>query len=454
MFGRHDFAVRISDYIFALGSCAAIYLATARQAPHVSRRDHLWIAPLATILLALIFLSLGLADTAQTESYSLLFLIGASLLVQSPRIRGLKRQHLLLPFLSGILLGIATFLKTSNIVFVLAIIAEISLYSRRKRTRTILFMMGGFALWCVLQLAILALSGSLTEFIRISVSVVLHHTKEVSEFSITEVPQTVWTYVDLWSIITLLAIAIAVYRRHVGFLRAALSPFILLLAGVLAVLIQNKGWGYQYVVILPGLARLIAISGAYLYHFFKWRAPKAANPAAALIIAATLFISPSARRRIHYTLDAVQSVTNHSAYLAKLGSKESVYYPLCTDSLARYFDQHTTKQDRVFIFGDEPGAYWRADRLPATRFLYSLLFTSGVIAPSTLHTMEDSLARIKPALIVIEQDDTTHFRGRPETSASLVQTDPLFRPLKALILDSYLRSDSMCGKFIVYRRHT
>ena len=131
-------------------------------------------------------------------------------------------------------------------------------------------------------------------------------------------------------------------------------------------------------------------------------------------------MSPSARRRIHYSSDALLSIRNHPAYVATLGSRQSLYYPAGTDSLASYLSKHTTSKEDVFIFGEEPGAYWKADRMPATRFVYSLLFTSGVIPNADLLAMNDSIMRKKPAIIVIERFDTTAFRGKPETSESLM----------------------------------
>ncbi|MFI5201937.1 MAG: glycosyltransferase family 39 protein [Candidatus Kapaibacterium sp.] len=452
LFGPHGFAVRASDYVFAMFACAAVYAATARQAPHIGRSGQEWTTPLASILLILTLLSLGLADTAQTESYSLFFLIGASALVQSPRIRGLKRDSTRLIFIAGIFLGIATFFKTTNAVFLIAIAAEVWLYNRRRWIRAMIFLLAGFAAWCAVQLCVLAAMGSLEEYLRIASSVVMNHPNEVSTLRLSDVPRAMWTYVDVWGLLALIALIIAAFRRDRSFLRTALSPILLLAAGILAVLLQNKGWGYQYVVILPGLVWLCAISAGYVYDFLRSQVPKFAMPALTAVLLVTIFITPSARRRIHYTLDALESIRNHPAYLATLGAKQSLYYPLCTDSLATYLSNHTKPSDEVFIFGEEPGIYWRANRMPATRFVYSLLFTSGVIPQTYLQAIQDSLASKKPSVIVVERFDTTAFRHRPETSESLVETDPAFQSLRALIATQYAPSDTLCEKFLIYKR--
>src|SRR5665213_707517 len=406
IFGPHGFAVRASDYVFAMFACAAVYVVTLRQAPHSGRNGGEWTAPVASILLILTLLSLGLADTAQTESYSLVFLIGASVFVQSRRIPGLKRNDAALIFLAGIVLGIATFFKTTNAVFLVAIAVELWLYNRGRWIRAMLLLLAGFAAWCAVQLGVLAATGSLEEYLRIASSVMMNHPNELSQLRLSDVPRAVWTYVDVWSALALIALMIAAFRRDLSFLRAALSPILLLLAGIAAVLIQRKGWGYQYVVILPGLVWLCAMSAAYVYDFLRSHAPEFAMPTLIAVAMVTIFITPSAHRRIHYSWDAIQSIRDHPAYLATLGRKQSLYYPLCTDSLANYLAKNTQPSDEVYIVGDEPGAYWRSDRIPATRFVYSLLFTSGVIPDADLRAIQDSLIRKKPTIIVIERYDT------------------------------------------------
>ena len=65
-----------------------------------------------------------------------------------------------------------------------------------------------------------------------------------------------------------------------------------------------------------------------------------------------------------------------------LGAPHTLYFPKCTEELVLYLKQHTRESDEVFILGDEPGAYWQAGRLPASKYIYDLLFTSGVIPRS------------------------------------------------------------------------
>ncbi len=448
VFGRHEFAIRLSDYFFALVTMGAMFLATRRQtansANHLIRE---WSAPVSIMLLSLTLLSLGLADTAQTESYSLAFIIVAVAFVSVPAGNAFSRC-----FFAGILIGIATFFKTTNAIFLLPILLDLFYGDRKRWRRGMIVATLGFILWSGLQLGVLAIEGSLSEYLRISLSVVTHHSNEVSDFGAGSLPRAIWTYLDIWAILALAAIGAAIIRRDGSFLRLARMPLLLVAAGMVAVILQRKGWGYQNVVLLPGLLPLCAISATYLFELIRNRSRKIAICSAITVLLLTLSITPSARRRMHYLSDALLSARDHSAYIATLGSQRSLYYPTGTDSLAAYLRSHTTPQDEVFILGEEPGAYWRAARMPATRFVYTLLFNSGVIPDADIAAMNDSIAKKKPAMIVLERYDTTTFRGRAETSESLIEKDLRFQSMRTLLASSYKPGDTVGDKFLIYRR--
>jgi hypothetical protein len=226
-------------------------------------------------------------------------------------------------------------------------------------------------------------------------------------------------------------------------------PILYLAFGLLAVYVQHKGWGYHYVITHPGLLSMSAIGGLYLLDLLRHRSRILAYAAVALLVGATLIATPSARRRLHYVTD---SFKDRGTYVASLGAKHSLYYPVCTDSLVAYLKRTTTPNDSVFIFGEEPGAYWRSDRAPANRYIYSLLFTSGVMDSKELRSIGYDLALKKPAVIVIERYDTTSFREKPETSESILWTDPDFAYLSYLLLTEYQTPDTVCDKFFAYRR--
>jgi hypothetical protein len=441
LFGQRDFAIRISDYLFAIITCAAMYAWINR----ITSRENIarWVPFIASLLLILTLLSLGLADTAQTESYSLVFLIVAALL-------GMRLRQLPL-FLAGAAIGIATFYKSTNAIFLLPLAIEVVIL-HRKWLLAITALIAGFVLVCGIELGVLAIQGNLNEYIAIAMSVARAHPEEVSNLRFASMFRAIWTMVDLWSIVAIAGIICATITRNWLLLKTLRLPLLYLVAGLIAVYLQNKGWGYQYVIVLPGLIATCAIASVYLYTQLQRIAKPLAIAVAMIAIGLTLTISPSARRRWHYTLDAKHSIAAHQTYLASLGAKQSLYYPACTDSVANYIRSHTSVADRVFIFGEEPGAYWKSARMPATRYIYSLLFTSGVISQNDLQAMQDTLIYSQPALVIVERFDTLAFRNRPETSESLLRDDSTFRSLRNMLQQDYLLRDTLCGKFLMYRR--
>jgi len=459
LFGQNDLAVRLADYLSALATCAVAYITVQRRLLSYSPLMLRWAPIVTALLLALTLLSLGLADTAQTESFAILFIF-ISLYLCTGEFRfadppgggrsGVRPYTGLIA--AGAAIGIATFFKTTNAIFLLPLIVDIVFRYRAKAVRPIAFLIIGFAGWCALQIGVLAMEGSLSEYVRITQAVFLHHPQEVSSLTPLGLLRSLWTLADFWIVLVVTATVCTLLSRDRFFLRSIVTPLLFLLAGLAAVYLQNKGWGYHYVIVLPGLILLCALSGVYLFvqlsSWTKWTG----WTAAAIIIGATFIFSPSAHRRIHYTKEALLSIRSHGTYLATLGAPHSLYYPLGTSQLASYLSDRTDPTDAIWIFGEEPGAYWKSRRTPATRFIYSLLFTSGVISQDELRAMNDSLIAKKPRIIVVERFDTLHFRGRPETSESLLESDSSFIPIREMLYQYYDSKDTVSENFIIYRR--
>ncbi|MDP4200740.1 MAG: hypothetical protein Q8922_09520 [Bacteroidota bacterium] len=444
IFGQHEFAVRLSDYLFTLLACSALFVGVDRQASVMPDRLCSWAAPIATVLLALTLLSLGLSDTAQTESYSLFFIIAGAVLA--------FQNRTLLLLLGGVAIGNAAFYKTTNTLFLVSIAIEIVLLHKGRAVRPLLLIAAGFILWCILQFGLLAWQGSLAEYLSITFNVFQHHSQEVSQFRPMDLIRTIWIYANVWLLLALAASVLAAVRKDWSFFRSVRLPVMFLLAGLLAVALQNKGWGYQYVIVLPGLVASIGLALAYGTYKTHWTNGIRTHVVTALLCAVAFAVSPSIRRAASHTRESTVALRDRDRYLASLGQPHSLYYPPGTEALSAYIQSHTAATDRVFIFGEEPGAYWRSGREPATRFVYALLFTSGVIPSGDLAAIGDTIAGTKPRLVIVERYDTLMFRGRPETSVSLLESDTIFRSLAWVLKTEYAAADTVRDNFIIYRR--
>jgi hypothetical protein len=444
LFGQSEFAIRLSDYFFTLLAAGLLFVGVEQRLRLLKSDRSQWIAPIAAILLTLTLLSLGSADTAQTESYSLFFIIAAALF-------SFRRRTILL-LLAGVMLAVAAFYKTTNALFILPIAIEVVLLERKRALKPLVFIVIGFVLWSAIQIALLAAQGSLQAYLAIASSVAAHHTDEISDFNFAHVWRILWIYADVWLIAAVAGIFCAALCKQRLLLRTLRLPFLFLVTGLLIVIVQNKGWGYHYVVIIPGLIAFCAIALTSLLKFTK-RLPRVLVIAVACV-ALLGFWGKSIWRAMpkHNVKLAYLAVTDRPEYLTWIGRPHSLYHPPQTLALADYVSSHSSTSDRVFIFGDEPGVYWRSQRVPATKYVYSLLFNSGVIADTEIGAMNDSLAAIRPRLIAVERYDSTGFRKHAETSESTLQTDARFEPLRQLLAMGYSITDTIGDNFIIYRR--
>jgi hypothetical protein len=444
LFGQTEFAVRLSDYLFTLLAAAALFIGVDdRLRMHKSERSHL-IAPLAAILLTLTLLSLGSADTAQTESYSLFFIIVAVVL-------SFRRNPTQL-LLAGVSLAVATCYKTTNALFVLPIALEVILLERRKAIKSLAFILFGFTVWCAIQISVLAMQGSLRFYLWIASQVAAHHADEISDFSFVHVWRILWVYADVWLIAAIAGVIWALICKDRSLLRALRLPCLLLLGGLLIVIVQNKGWGYHYVIMIPGIITFCSIALLGIFKFLKRLPDRIIIVTACILLPGFWGKSLWRAMPAHNAKLAYLAVTDRSQYLSWFGRRYSLYHPPQTIALTNYVNQHTLESDRIFIFGDEPGVYWRSGRAPATKFVYSLLFNSGVISNEEIRAMQDTIAHMKPSLIAVERFDTTGFRGKPETSESTLSSYARFEPLRQLLAEQYAVADTISENFIIYRR--
>jgi 4-amino-4-deoxy-L-arabinose transferase-like glycosyltransferase len=449
LFGRNEMSVRLLDLASTLISGWLLFKLIENLLRNAAASWRLWSAFVAVIVWCATNLSLGLADTAQTESFSQPFLLGAFYLITKPH----RSQRAL--FVTGLLISLAVFFKLTNLLFLPALIL-LELLRRdegaKKRSAfvCIAVMLFGWLLGVAIQLLVLVIQGSFNDFFRVMGNVMRYHT-EPGSVGVGSVIRIMWQYVDLYGIIALIGLAWSGIGRDLP-KRALLTLAVLLLTSVGIVLAQGKGWGYHYVVMLAPLVGLTAIGIGYVITRTNTLGSKGLGIAALVtIIAIPLFLGPSGRRRVRNVKLSVQALANHDAYLASLGSRNGIYGPSCTEELTKAVEAETYARDRVFIFGHEPGVYWKTDRRPASRYVYTLLLTSPVIRDRDIEILNDEVVRFAPKLISVQLHDTLNFSGKPVTSMELLETEQFTR-LREEIARNYELRDTVCGKFVMYRR--
>ena len=105
---------------------------------------------------------------------------------------------------------------------------------------------------------------------------------------------------------------------------------------------------------------------------------------------------------------AVRGTTDRLAYLDLFGGYDNQrgYSARANAELAAYIHEHSSPDDRIFLFGiNGAGVYFAADRLPAHRFLRVNFFVAtGFPDPAfRLDSVTRQLAERKPRYLVFEQ---------------------------------------------------
>jgi hypothetical protein len=452
LFGQRELAIRIVDFISIVISGGLIFSLTSRNAS-LERSIGNRIGLLATFLFAVTALSLGLADTAQTESFALPWLIGAALLsfgVQSPSKK----------IIGGLLLAVAGFFKTTNFIFFFPIVFA---FARQKESRwkNILVFTLGCVAGSLAELSVMGAEGYLGEYLAISKSVFLGHASELAGTPVTvfSVLRIIWVYLGAWTIVAFVGSVVLfsgrfekLFKQNVSG-RFALFLLAMLVAGSIGILVQQKGWGYHYVILIPALIPLVAILSypllAKLSHAISQTLPLHPYVIGVMLTLLLTIIPVAGARWLHVCYDSYLATTNHPKYLTTLGGHNSMYYPPCTDALAEYLEHHTPPNKTVYILGQEPGAYWKANRLPASRYVYTLLFTSPVMKRANFEELAASLRSHLPAIIAVERFDTLAFSGRATTSEDLLASDRL-SGVQQLLNERYGFTDLICDKFLIY----
>ncbi len=454
IFGPHEIAIRVFDFVSIVLTGGLVFLFVSLNAsndPSASNRMGL----LASFLFAVTAMTLGLADTAQTESFALPWIIGAALLSYHS-----QDSHKI--FVAGLLLAVAGFFKTTNFIFFFPIAIELVMNSRRRSIHLILFI-GGCIVGSLAELGFMWQQGFLHEYLAITRTVFAGHASELAGTPVTifSVLRIIWVYLGAWTIVALvgvIALSSARLRAKLQFKvssRFAIFLVAIFVAGAVSVLVQQKGWGYHYVVLLPGLLPLTALVSYPILAKISHRVSQKISLQPYLIgVVLTLFITLiplSGARWLHVGYDSLLSLRDHPKYLATLGAHNTMYYPPCTDALAEYLQHHSAPNEAVFILGQEPGAYWKADRMPASRYIYTLLFTSPIMKQENFDELARSLEVHAPAIIAIERFDSLGFSGTTTTSEDLLNTTKL-QGVKNLIRDRYEFTDVICDKFVIYKR--
>ena len=205
-----------------------------------------------------------------------------------------------------------------------------------------------------------------------------------------------------------------------------------------------------FIQALPPLALL----GAWLLtESARASRPRRAIAAAAAIIMAILLVQRGyAARVLHWTAadwGVLRGALDRTTYLERFGgyANQRGYSARANAELAAYVREHTTPEDRIFLFGiNGAGVYFASDRLTAHRFLRANFFVETDF-PDPAFRLDAVIAELRerrPVYLIFERLNARSEMGR---AVDRLPEDPSI----ASLLEDY-RKEAQIEDFAMYRR--
>jgi len=440
LFGHHQWAVRVFDYVFVAAGAAGAWLLAARW--RRDERNPANPASIAGVTAAVLFWlwygGIGYWSTAQPDGWiAVLQVLAVAAVATLPRAG---------PAAAGFLVGICCLYKPHYGIFLPALLPPLwckPTVSTALRLRKTVTMAAAFCLPLALTAAWFWHRGALRDLFQclfvfnweahlaaepLSAGQAIHR---LGEFFFSVVP-------DYWDPRVAPAFPLVVlgfcsiWRNARPWFWTALAWLALDLAAVVA---QGKYFGYHWKPLYGPLAVAAGVGAerARLWllqtarpKFLPAPATRAAACLAILLLGLPLWRPMQAR----LTTCAQDLLVKHSwdAYYRRFGGYNSGHFSLRGEwEVADYLKAHTRPDDRVLVWGFDPSINFFADRQTPTRFGFNLPLTRDPPHPyQTAWRREflDDLKRTPPAYVAVVDMDTNELMNK--TSRQLLAEFPDF----------------------------
>jgi hypothetical protein len=303
------------------------------------------------------------------------------------------------------------------------------------------FIVGGAALLLAGVLPLL-LAGALPEFIR-SAQVTSQYTAltfNLADFAALMSSAIGYRW-NQWGLLGVLALAWPLFRRGVAWGATWRLVLLWLLAGMLIMLSQAKGYDYHWLPMLPPLALLAGDTLARLIGRIgqgrRWVVIAVALGLYAVLIAG---IWPQ-------TWDYLSEQEDAQTYAGRFVAGEF----RADESLqvVDYLQARVVRGDSLYIWGFRPEVYYLSGLLPATRFIFQFPLVGSWYPPEWREENADILwAALPPYVLVLQLDYMPWVTGSHEDSNTLLQQ---YADLNDWLVYNYER-DTQIGNFFVWRR--
>jgi 4-amino-4-deoxy-L-arabinose transferase-like glycosyltransferase len=433
LLGRAPWAVHALEVLALAFTCAGLYRVGAI---HLRSRTAGVVAALA---LPLLYVPFGHWNSAQCESFQQPFLVWGLACWPDSEEPGRRERRCLL---AGVLLGAAVMTKLPAIVFCLVFVLEslltdVDASCWKDRLRPTLVTLAGMGLLPALVLLYYTLRGALPQLLDAWVTYPVEYARFSGGDSFEWHRRMLVNALSCFSLPVQLLLAVAVLRSLLGGGRPALRWLAVLLAGVGALAMQRKYYGYHHLVLLPFVSLGVGLATKPL------QIPLSAFvsvPKKIVLGGAFLGIAALAGLGLVYL---IRSNTPRWGELTALGNRVVRDDRECAlgrfsyardVSLAAAIRSMTRESDSVFLWTNEPLAYFLSDRRMGGPYSHPVLVVPPWAGDERLHYLVRRLQLEKPRLIVTGGDGALF---RPESSEELLRVYP---GLREFIEDNYVEA--------------
>ncbi len=217
--------------------------------------------------------------------------------------------------------------------------------------------------------------------------------------------------------------------------------------GLLAVILQEKYFGYHWQPTLPWMALLAGVGAERCLKVLVPEKGTRLVPAVVVALAWSMFSQPGPY--IDLALAGLGRISERRR-LQAFGVPSAGDYSFLGDrDAARYIRRTTRRDDGLFIWGFEPLIYLLSGRPCPTRFFFNVPLTSTFARPAWREELLRELDHRPPTLFIVARRDSIPWAsGRQGDSRALLATWPELQRR----LDEQYERETMIEDFIIYRR--
>jgi hypothetical protein len=466
VFGHHEYSIRVLDILYQ--AAAAYYLHRITQR-YTSKSE----ARIASGLYLILSSGTGFWMTSQAESFATL----PSLLLLDATLRTARgRANLaMLSIAGGVALAMLFLLKFTFVALIGSTFLFLLLSRDSHRGRRVKFAIGTMLTFLAIVASYLLLlwrAGGLQQFMESlrwvaaysSIDPLFAPVTIAQRYNEAFIARFVTTCSFTATLLATRTVIRNVLRRdetEIADGRAGRRDFYLLLtltlfAHLLGVLIERKMFPYHYSRVFFAMAPLAAASVPAIIDLLRslwdWAKDHSGIQRVAklvlilVLVFAALFYSPLVKFAVQTVPWALVRASGKDAH-QEVQQRTEEYFAADQAAVARYVKE--TVRGDIFLWGNDVGIYFFADKLPTTLCLTATPFRTAWTPIAWKTMLIKQLGRQPPELFISEFGDAKGFiTGSSLDSHAALEAWP---ELRSFLVERY-RPDTTIGHFHLYRR--